>query len=169
MKELVALMLALCLLGGAAALAENTFTHEGLLSGQGTTEVTYTVQPNTEFTVTIPSSVTIDTGTNQGSMTLALSAPAYNVRGDIVSVMLAPGERSLKNGDAAIPYVIKAGEDVLEPSLEVDVLSWTCDGVTKDAGSTLTVTAMPGSDLPAGSYTDQLTFKVIPAMPPVNP
>lgn len=175
MKKLVALTLALCLLGGAAALAENTFTHEGLVSGQGKTEVTYTVEPNTEFTVTIPSAVAIDPETFAGSMELALSAPAYNVRGGAVTVELVPGERSLKNGDTAVPYVLADGKGEFASDAEVSVLGWQCDGVTTAVSSTLTVTAEKRGDLPAGLYTDQLTFKVIPmtpatpALPEANP
>jgi len=156
------MLLALCLLGGASALAADTqVTQDGK---SGNTTVTYEILENKAFCVTIPASATIDPQTNEGSMVFRIEAPNFNAKGWGVSVNLtnSTGNFNLKNGDKAIPYKLKDSNGY-ELGLWNGVIEWNCDGVSSGAEATVTLEALPGNAsgfIEAGEYSDTLTFMV---------
>ena len=165
MKKRFAMLLALCLLCGAGALAEGTpaATRE--------TNVTYTIAENTDYTVEIPATVALTPGNETGSLAITIKAPNFNAPNHWVSVKLTgsenfvdagdgTGQFYLKNGNTTIPYGIKMQSDY-DAYVEDEIAVWFY-GQDEPTGTTttLTVTANPpaGVILPAGAYTDRLTF-----------
>lgn len=161
MKKAFAMLLALCLLCGGVALAENSTINQDSASKTADTTVSYTIAENETYTVTIPSSVTLtNAGDNlSGTVSVRLQTPNFNVVGKTIAVKLTKAAFELANGDNKIPYSIKsAGNGV---ALNDTVLSWTYGDATTDNTKALTVQSTNGlSNLPAGDYTDTLTFTV---------
>lgn len=164
MKKLFTLILTLCLLGGANALAEDT---QVSVDGEsGSTTVSYTVERNAEFIVTIPAAATL-TGTAEaadvtGDLTIALDGTKVNVNGFKVTVTLDKSANSFKlvNGDTQVAYTVSKDGSAITAGAEV--LVWTYDPTetAKTASQTLSLSATAASFVVAGEYTDTLTFKV---------
>lgn len=159
MKKLFSLILALCLLCSGAALADNTITAN---NGTSTTTVTYTIQQNESFTVTIPASVTLTAGKASGlsgSMTISLNADKFNVSGKGIDVKLSNAAFKLVSGSNEIAYTIQKGSDNVQKG--DTVLSWAFGSGVFTASQELTITAQSVAEhLPAGEYKDTLTFAV---------
>lgn len=172
------MLLALCLLGGASALADK-------LSGDssaGATEVTYTIAENTTYELTISPDVTIDSASNKGEMLIELKAPNFNVQDGQIIVFLSGttgdsyeadgGKFYLTNKDDSAKTILYRLYGSTNPSTQIQknfsVLEWTCNGETTGAQETLTLVAEPAAGLPAGTYKDTLTFTVeIPGNEPI--
>ena len=154
MKKIIAVILSLCLLCGTVALAEIT-AHNGTSS----TTVTYTIQNNEAFTVTIPASLNLsmEYGKPAGDLKISLSAPNFNVAGKTISVALTAANFKLINGDSEIAYTIKDKNAGTEISLNNTVLSWTSGGASTTADSTLRIEGATAGTT-AGTYQDKLTF-----------
>ncbi len=156
------MLLALCLLGGMTAEAEMTLTSDG---STGSTEVTYTIMENRDFTVTIPATLSIDSETNTGSMELEIYAAGFNAPGYVIAVCLTgstgyvDSEKAfyLTNGANTIPYELQRSD--LPLRMKEPILTWT-SGLEESymAAATVKAIATPEGDLPAGTYTDTLTF-----------
>lgn len=159
MKKLFSLILALCLLCSGAALADNTITAN---NGTSSTTVTYTIQQNEAFTVTIPASVTLAAGETSGlsgSMTISLNADKFNVSGKGIDVKLSNAAFKLVSGSNEIAYTIQKGSDNVQKG--DSVLSWAFGSGAFAASQELKITAQTVAEhLPAGEYKDTLTFAV---------
>lgn len=169
MKKFLALALALCLLCGGVALADDTTINQDSTGNTGSTTVSYTIQPNETYTVTIPSSVTLTADEDSaltGSMTIALDASNFNVSGKKINVKLTDttNDFNLVNGQQKISYFLKRNgntEAIAKGSL---VLDWaSSNGLTYGSytnNATYTISAEIPEHAPAGDYTDTLTFTV---------
>ncbi|MBR3796537.1 MAG: hypothetical protein IKK34_11035 [Clostridia bacterium] len=154
MKKFFALMLTLCLLCGAAALAEDATQ---------TTEVYYQLAANEQYTVTIPAELNL-TATEDGRpteyMDVKIEAPDFNVPGKSISVKLTDAAFKLVNGTSEMPYTIQSNEgDKAAIALNGEVARWTFgdEAVTKELR--VHVTSLDNA-LVAGRYSDQLTFTI---------
>lgn len=169
MKKFVAVLLALCLVGGAVAMADTTISASG---DTAQTTVSYTVDPVNEYVVTIPSEMILQKGETldgtpslSGSMVVTLTGEKYNLPNHIyVSVKSANQGYLCLSGmvDVKYPYIMGLNNtsNVLTLSGDaVDIL--TCDRAQINNGSaaTLLVNAEFG-DWNAGTYEDTLTFTV---------
>lgn len=160
MKRFLTMLLALCLLGGAGALAD--ITADG---GSQATTVTYTITENKNFTVTIPATLSIDSETNEGSMELKIDAAGFNAPDYVIAVCLTgsagyvDSEKAfyLTNGTNTIPYELQRSD--LPLRMNEPILTWT-SGSEQSYMASVAVKAIaaPGANLPAGTYTDTLTF-----------
>ena len=150
MKKILALILALCLLCGAVALAENTKT----------TEVYYQMDPNEGYTVTIPADLNL-TGTEYGRpteyMDVKIEAPDFNVPGRTISVALTAAAFKLVNGTSDMPYVIEIGGE--EVALNDVIAQWTFGDAAVTKELRVHVTSLDNA-LVAGKYSDKLTFTI---------
>lgn len=162
MKKLFALVLTLCLLCGSVAVAENTTINQDSNDKTASTTVSYTIAACEEYTVTIPSSVTL-TGTDNlsGTMRISLKTENFNVFGKTITVKLTSSVNDLKlklaNSTSEIDYTLKAGG--VKYQVNDTLLSWTYSQNT-DQTLALVAQATVSSKLPAGEYTDTLTFAV---------
>ena len=157
MKKLICLLLTLSLLCAGVALAENTI--DTSTPSQDTTVIFEVPEPVTEYTVTIPSSVTFDEDMTTANMTVTIGADSTLAVGATLQVTLESSANSfnLKQGDNAIAYEIRQGGSKLGAGSAV--LSWT-QGEEIPAAATLNLEVTGSIDgLPYGSYTDTLTFK----------
>lgn len=162
MKRFLTMLLALCLLGGAGALADTTLTSDG---SAGETEVTYTIAEDKTFTVTIPATLSISPENDEGSMELVIDAAGFNAPDYVIAVCLTgstgyvDGEQAfyLTNGANKIPYELQRRGSALR--MTEPILTWT-SGSEQSYMTTVAVKAIaaPGDNLPAGTYTDTLTF-----------
>lgn len=159
MKKAFAMLLALCLLCSGAALAENSTINQDSASKTANTTVSYTIAANETYTVTIPSSVTLtNAGDNlSGTVSVRLQTPNFNVMGKTIAVKLTKAAFELANGTNKIPYTLKAAGK--EYNVDDTLLSWTY-GEQTDQTLALVAGATISSTLPAGDYTDTLTFTV---------
>lgn len=167
MKKLFALVLTLCLLCGMTALAEDTTINQDTEEKQASTSVSYTITPCEEYTVTIPSSVTLTTDPNnstklQGNMQISLNADKFNVPGKSILVKLQNRGESLKTQNDANSYIAYS---VLKTNAGVQlgdtILSWAWAwNGAKQASVTLDIAASISAALSAGTYTDTMTFSV---------
>lgn len=92
MKKILALVIALCLLCGGAAVADATTINQDSVSRTANTTVSYTIATCEDYTVTIPSAVTLTAGEDSkltGKMTVGLDCPKFNVAGKGVDVTLS--------------------------------------------------------------------------------
>lgn len=160
MKKIFAMALALCLPCGMTALADNTTINQDSTSKTADTTVSYTIAENETYTVTIPSSVTLTGSDNlSGMISIGLKTEKFNVPGKTIAVKLTSAENDFKlvNGEKKIPYTLKAAG--VEYKADDTVLEWTYGNAT-DQTKALVVSAIVSSNLPAGEYTDTLTFTV---------
>ena len=153
MKKIIALVLSLCLLCGAVALAETTKT----------TEVYYTIEPSEAYTVTIPAELNLtqdEEGRPTEYMVVKIEAPDFNVPGKSIFVRLTAAAFKLVNGSSDMPYAIQINEGT-KPALALgdEVASWTFGDESVAKELRVHVTSMENA-LVAGKYSDQLTFTV---------
>lgn len=160
MKKILILVLALCLLCGAAAADDTKITiNQDSVDQRGSTMVSYTVVPCEEYTVTIDPSVSLS-GSGEslsGTIGIKLDTPNFNVPNREITVKLSAAAFKLKNEDQEISYTLKMSGK--EYAVGDTVLSWVYGKGTSNTQA-LVVSATVSSNLPAGNYTDTLTFVV---------
>lgn len=161
MKKIYAAIFALCLMCGTTALAANSTTiDQDSTDKTGSTTVSYTIKENETYTVTIPSSVSLKGTDNlNGILSIGLKTDNFNVSGITIEVKLTSTENdfNLVNGTSKIAYTLKASNVVY--GVNDTLLSWKY-GQKTDQTLALVPMATVSSTLPAGDYTDTLTFKV---------
>ena len=148
MKKILALILSLCLLCGAAALAENTKT----------TEIYYEMAANETYTVTIPAALNLsgaEEGRPTGYMDVKIEAADFNVPGKTVSVTLTAAGFKLVNGESDMPYIIEMDGSAV--ALNDLIAAWTFGDEAASKQLRVHVTSLDNA-LVAGKYTDTLTF-----------
>lgn len=159
MKKLISLLLTLCLLCGVVALADTTI-NQGSDDKTATTTVSYTIEANDSYTVTIPSSVTLTAGGNtlSSSMQIKLDATSFNVpRKQIVVKLTAAAMKLVDDTSNEIPYTITLNDTTV--NVNDAVLTWHSSNAAKTAYAKLSFSATLDNQ-PAGSYSDTLTFTV---------
>lgn len=161
MKRWSTLLLALCLLlGGTAAMAEDTQITESSQDSTATTMVTYEVTSG--YTVVIPSEVSFPADTTETTMTITLKQGARFEADKWLCVYLensANGFQLKTTDGAAIKYSVKKQSGSM-----VNAGSWICRNsaeqlIPKDNPITLTLT-LTGTAVVPGTYSDTLTFRV---------
>ena len=158
MKKRICLLLALSLLCAGVALAENTI--DTSTPSQDTTVIFEVPEPVTEYTVTIPSSVTFDEDMTTANMTVTIGADSTLAVGATLQVVLESSANSfqLKQGDNAITYAVKKDSQTVNAGDAV--LSWK-GGEAIPAATTLMMELTETTEgKPAGDYSDTLTFKL---------
>lgn len=158
MKKIIAIVLALCLLCGAVALAEATQT--------GSTRVTYTIATSESYILTVPASAPLNTneGGPTGYMDVQLDATNFNVSGKTISVALTGAAFKLTNGTDEMAYTLKYGTNKGNQAgttlnLNDTILTWTYGDqavVTTDVRINVASGDVVGKT--AGEYSDMLTF-----------
>lgn len=164
MKKFLAILMTLCLLCGALAFAEestaNTITNKTENKTANTT-VSYKIAENDSYTVTIPSKVTLeDKGSGQlsGILSVKLLTTNFNISGKQITVKLTTCALKLVYGTNKISYTLKAaGKEYAQGD---SIITWTYGDKTTNTTNTLVVGATVSQTLPAGEYTDTLTFTV---------
>ena len=175
MKKLVTLALALCMVLCCAVAAAETTLDKNITTG--TTELTMVIDRSVDtYEVVIPSAVTIDPVTKQGTATVTLKAGCELISCNKLIVELtksangmdSSGALTLKNADndasgSYYIYLNASASDNSIKSLPVTLLSslrYTPAAPTEtDLSRTLTFKTY---NLPtAGTYTDTLTFSII--------
>lgn len=158
MKKIFAMALALCLMCGTTALADTTITQDTEAKSASTT-LSYTIEECTDYTVTIPSKALLVNrdGTLNGSIAVKLNTSTFNVANKKITVKLEQAGLKLVNGTNEIIYTLMAGGE--EYKSGDTIIEWTY-GEKTDQSNTLILQAYPSSNLPAGEYTDTLTFSV---------
>jgi len=173
MKKLVTLVLALCMVLCCAAAAAETTLDKNITTG--TTELTMVIDRSVDtYEVVIPSAVTIDPVTKQGSATVTLKAGCELISCNSLKVKLtknangmnSSGTLTLKNADndaSCSYYIYLSGNDASIKSLPVTLLeslrNTPAAPTEKELSRTLTFKTY---NLPtAGTYTDTLTFSII--------
>ena len=160
MKKLIGLLVTLGLLCAGIALADTQIT-TGVETGQ--TTIIYTVpEPETQYTVTIPSSVSIPQGETSATMLISIGEDSTLETGETLSVTLDTSTNSFNlqqtEGSDSIAYTVNKDSQPL--SAGDTVLSWT-EGEAIPGAATLTLTLTePIDGKPAGEYSDTLTFRV---------
>ena len=182
MKKLFAMMLALCLLCGAGALAEEVNTVTG--NGDANTKVSYTVAPVEEFTVTIPASMNLALTDVQGSQalkgTLQCSLDASKINTAFaIDVKLTGAANGSSNENTyylakdaeKVPYTLFSGDrdnpSAMYPArLGTALLHWAF-GTTEETTASCVMMAIadPEAFKAAGEYTDTLTFTITGSAP----
>lgn len=163
MKKLLSLALVLCLMLGVTAMAEgNTITQDSS-EKKGQTTVKFNIEATENYTVTIPSSVSLDktsTGTIEGSDKIVLDTRDFHATGKTVTVTLSSSANGfkLKNGDNEISYTMKSGSVIMTG--DMTLASWTFGQDTYQNVPISFECDTNLSNLPAGDYTDTLTFTV---------
>ena len=158
MKKISAMILALCLLCGAVALAET--------SKVGSTKVTYTIATSDYYILTVPVDATLNQneGGPTGYMDVKLDATNFNVSGKTISVKLTAAAFVLSKGTDTIAYDLKYGTNKGNQSgtvlnLNDTILTWTYGDqaiVGTDVRIHVSSSAVTGKA--AGDYSDTLTF-----------
>lgn len=175
MKKFLAILMTLCLLCGATVLAEepsqneNTNTTNTLNkeTTSASTQIKYTIAMNDSYTITIPSSVTLTTAENStelsGKLNISLDFSSFNVLNKQVRLKLSSTNRYALTTLAqsnSIKYAIYKGESELDTSKYL--YGWQYGtGVAATAAIELTIKTTDfngGASLPAGDYSDTLTF-----------
>ena len=158
MKKIIAMILSLCLLCGAVALAES--------SKVGSTKVTYTIDTSDYYILTVP----VDAALNQneggptGYMDVELDATNFDVSGKTISVKLTAAAFALSNGTDTIAYDLKYGTNNGNQSgtvlhLNDTILTWTYgDPAVVDTDVRIHVSSSAVTGKAAGDYFDILTF-----------
>lgn len=161
----LAFAFALCMAFGVGAMAENITITNSTTDGKGTTEVSYVVGPYTNYTVTIPSKVelTATTGSAQatGSLTVSLTAQSNVSNAQITVTMESTNVFKLKQDSTEIAYTVTKNNTEIKQ--KDGVLKWEKSATTPETSVTLTASATINDTLPAGTYTDTLTFTVTPS------
>lgn len=166
MKKILAMILTLCLLCGAIALAEgNVTTFDQNSTSGGTTTLEFSVSYNDNYTITIPTKVVLDANGNAEFDVKITPDPGYNVSSDIiVGVSKAEGTLSSTQADGtetSIPYVIEVADPVAQSWVPIDtdeVLRMDASN-PQEATQTLSIRAKVGSAPEiTGTYTDTITF-----------
>ena len=162
MKKILSLILSLSLLCGAVAFADNTITNESGSQSASTT-ITYTIEQNEEYIVTIPAALTLShegDALPAGTMTVSISAENYNVPNHRIRVILgsAAFQMTHENGDDYMPYKItkystEYGIDDVVAECYVDETNFA------EAELTVQVTSLEHAKA-AGDYSDTITFYV---------
>lgn len=164
MKKIYAAIFALCLMCGTTALAagnNSTTINQDSTAKTGSTTVSYTIDKNETYTVTIPSSVSLNGTDNlSGILPIGLKTDKFNVSGKTIAVKLTSTANNfnLVNGTSKIVYTLKASGKVY--NVNDTLLSWEYGQSTTDQTLALVPVATVSSTLPAGDYTDTLTFNV---------
>ena len=157
MKRIFCVLLTMCVVCMSVAVAENTQITTD--NGSGTTIVTYNVpEPVTEYIVTIPSNITFGESTST-TMEVSIDESSTLATDNTLKVVLEKSENgfTLKNADSTIAYEVK--KDSAQLSAGSEVLSWT-EGEEIPGAVTLEMNITGSTDdMPAGDYTDTLTFK----------
>lgn len=168
MKKILAMVLTLCLLCGGVALADTTINQDST-SNTADTTVSYNVATCEDYTVTIPSSVSLTAGEGSeltGSMTLSLDASDFNVYGKHINVKLTDtaNDFNLVNDEQKISYALKrmgSSDEITKGSL---VLDWALSSGllfnVYTVSAQYEISAEIPAHAPAGAYTDTLTFTV---------
>lgn len=168
MKKILALVLALGLLCGGVAMADNTTINQDSTSKTASTTVSYTIATNETYTVTIPSSVALnpkqDSTALYGELVIDLSAKSFNVAGKGIEVKLSNAAFKLANGTNEIAYSIQNGNSQVGKG-DV-VLSWMYSNFSGHQQITgarallkITTDSIAATQV-AGTYSDTLTFNV---------
>lgn len=174
MKKILGWMLVLSLLCAGSAWAtdaqDGTITTSG---GTQSTTVIYKVEPATDFTVTIPANFplsvgedTTDSGSQSltGSQKLVIQPENFNVAGKGVAVALTKSSHGLKlmssDGMNSIEYTIGDENGTALTVSESPFMYWKYGDQATAVEVMLTISAEITSALPAGEYTDTLTFTV---------
>ena len=168
MKKIFAMILALCLLCGAIALADTEITQNW---GEGTTMVTLEIAPPApcyDYIVTIPSNMTIGTD-GTATMQIKLDASDYTATDKEVHVGLKPyssiNDFKLKKTDdttVTIEYdlstddngVLSSGQSFLKYTPGVDTEKVKTENLTVTVDAAQFAAAVPGT------YEDDITFNV---------
>lgn len=148
MKKLFALVMALCLLCGATALA-GTYSNA---TSDAQTILTTTL--NESFTVVIPSDMNIVFNRTKTDMTVEVTALRLLPTGHALQVQVNKTSSQLvngKNGSSKINYTIH------EKNGTADKLSFTETGKQYFQ---IDIAQAEWDKAPAGTYTDTLTFNV---------
>lgn len=158
MKKFLCLLLSLSLLCAGVALAETQVTTDG---GTGETTVTYTVaEKPSEFTVTIPASVSIPQGETSTTMQISIEESSTLATGDTLTVTLQATANQFKLKKDADTIGYKITKDVANITAGSEVLVWKHGEAIPEA-ATLTLTLTEAIDnKPAGEYSDTLTFEI---------
>ena len=152
MKKIIALALALCLLGGVSAFAAEY--------GPGDTNPSTVLQVNVEesYTIVIPATLNIPFEAAETLLpvevtslrTLSKSTGAGSVRALHVKAESADSKLENQNGDT-IAYVISGGE------AQANMLYFT---ETAAKNYTVSITEAAWNAAHAGAYTDSVTFEI---------
>lgn len=173
MKKILMMALALCLLCGGAALAD-TNNNEETMSPEKTTATTtlsYTIDANESYTVTIPSSVglSLNDSNNKlsGSLEVKLDASSFNVEGKTISVKMSQNSGALMRQDGGtIPFnvykdTIAEGNEVQGAEANRTFISWTFGQAgSANISQTLLIGTGDISTCPAGDYKGLVMFAV---------
>lgn len=178
MKKFVALMMVLCLVCGAVALAEDyTLNKDNTSCG---TTVSYTIAANETYTVMIPASVelqlvTLAGGGNglTGTLDVKLGAPDFNVN-KIIKVFVKSGNKGkliAEGVQEGIPYFMALNDLSNILNLEEEQLILSCDRTEANTNPTLSLLINAEEKVWfAGEYTDTLQFRVaLEDVQPVTP
>ncbi|MBR3796538.1 MAG: hypothetical protein IKK34_11040 [Clostridia bacterium] len=165
MKKIIAIVLSLCLLCCAAALAESTNITPDSQSTSAT--VTYTITAKDEYTIVIPPSITIDSDTKTGSFTVKLLAGASLVSGNEMNIKMMSTKNDFKLMDEAgnaVAYKIQArgltwdANSDLGTTGKVLMSAYNFPTTEDKTSDPVTLTVTGGGQ--AGTYSDQLNFAV---------
>lgn len=158
MKKFFAMMMVLSVIWTMGALAENGVIDQK--DGSANLTVSYNVQPDRTFVVTIPASLEMQEMDEalSASLNVSLDASKYNVEDETLILMLTNAAFKLVYNESEIAYSVFGGEVPL--GLNDAILSWSF-GEARSQQKTLTFTAdVPTDVLPSGEYADTLTFSV---------
>lgn len=153
MKKLFAMIMGLCLLCSAFALAENTKT----------TEVYYLLESNEGYTVTIPADLNLNSeedGRPTQYMDVKIEAFGFNVPGKTISVALTAAAFKLVNGESDMPYTIQINTGN-KPTVALNdvIASWNFGDAAVTVPLRVHVTSLDNAKV-AGKYSDNLTFTI---------
>ena len=175
MKKVFILSCILCLLC-SCALADNIITNEST-SKEAETLISYTIEACKEYTVTIPSSVTIG-DSRTSTLTVSLDATKYQLNPGssvaIFNVCLSGNANGLSHTTGSVKYYLKNGteqieyvmtnedqENIIPGSADIIYADYFSDAwPTAAESATITLTAYPTGNENPGTYTDTLTFDV---------
>lgn len=170
MKKIVSIILTLCLLCGTVAFADTTITDSSETKTASTT-VSFSVTGG--YTVTIPSAVTIDQETKEGTASVVIAANPILDSGKYLNIYLEKPASlnsvyaNLENGSAKIPYKIYKGETDI--TMQFAAYAAYANGFklleagpgSEERSVTLKFKIPDSTQFKvAGQYSDMLTFRV---------
>lgn len=169
MKKVLAFFLSLTLLCGAVAFAENDnkITNEST-SNEASTTVSYTIEANQSYVVTIPASLPLvkqSYNKLEATLRIKIEATNFNQLGKKIVVKLKSASRVLTNTTSTntIPYKIATDMTSLKQVADgAEILTWTSGSTPTTVNGSLFVYTSEQLDetLPAGTYSDDITFIV---------